>query len=698
MKSDTVDLKTLFIKDVRYLVPLFQRRYVWNQNDHWKPLWEDVTSAVDSGNQDQDTRVPHFLGAVVLNQTSTRLREVETREVIDGQQRLITLQILIAACRDVANKKGFESQARLFRSLNFNNEDVIAGHQEENQFKIWPTNTDREAFKSVIKNQDKNIEQYKNSLLTRCYQFFSKQISQWLKEAEDPEQALKNLREVLRLQFHIVVIDLEPNDNPQVIFETLNARGSPLSASDLIKNLLFQLAINRGENVEFLYQEYWQSFEDPKWSKKVKQGGYSRFRLDLFLNHYLVMNTEKPVRPSALFDSFKEFMKKWPHSIERLLQDLQAYARIYDRFDSYPDNDPRGIFFYRLRTMNVATVEPFLLYVFGMEEDKKLEFSSLLNIVEMVESYLLRRLVQKLATKRYTDVFINILKKVKNDQNAVEDQVKNYLTGLEGHYRFWPDDDMFQSSLQSGNLYKILTQDRVRMILMALEQHLIKKNQFKEQVALPDQLTIEHLIPQKWDGPAWLLPDDDRHRLEKEQERNNRIHSLGNLTLLTRNLNSRVSNDSWEKKRTDILKHSALELNNNLPEVWNEEEIDKRGEYLSEIAVEIWPGTSHKIHESLDIEYDESELESILAEPVTAEDMESGRIRISFESSVLLPHDEQPVRIVMRGDEITAQWKPQINPGGEGHMTLDRLLLGKLVQVDETLNLVQGSDQQWFID
>lgn len=698
MKSETVDLKTLFFKDVRYLVPLFQRPYVWNQNDHWRPLWEDLTSAVDSVKQDQNTRVPHFLGAVVLNQNSNRVNEVETREVIDGQQRLITLQILIAACRDVAIKKGFDSQARLFRSLNFNDEDVIAGLPEEHQFKIWPTNVDRKSFQSIIKNQDTDIEHHKNSLITRCYQFFKEQISKWLKEVEDTEQALKNLREVLRLQFHIVVINLDSNDNPQVIFETLNARGTPLSASDLIKNLLFQSATNRGEDVEFLYKEYWQFFEDPKWRRKVRQGRLSRFRLDLFLSNYLVMNEEKYIGPSALFDGFKEFLKQWPHSIERLLQDLQTYARIYDRFDSYPDNDPRGIFFYRLRTMNVVAAEPFLLYIFGMEKDKNLEFSSLLNILEMIESYLLRRLVKKLATERYTRVFIKLLQMVKRDQYLAETKVRNYLASLEGHYFVWPDDDMFKSSLHSSNLYQILTQARVRMILVALEQYLIKQNQFKEQVALPDKLTIEHLMPQKWDGHEWPLPDDDRHHLEKEQERNNRIHSLGNLTLLTRNLNAKVSNASWDKKRPAVLEHSALVLNNKLPEEWDEEEIDKRGEYLSEIAVGIWPGPSHKIQDSLDTEYEESELEPILSEPVTAEDMESGRIRISFESSVLLPHDEQPVKVVMRGDEITAQWKPQINPGGEGHMTLDRLLLGKLVRVDEILNLVQGTDQQWFID
>lgn len=705
MKPATLNLKTLFSKDVRYFVPLFQRPYVWNQQDHWKPLWDDLTDVVDSYIRDKEETVPHFLGAVVLKQTSTPSAEIESRDIIDGQQRLITLQALIAACRAIAKENGFDKESRLFGQLNFNNEDVIEDLSEEHRLKIWPTNIDRDAFQSIMNNDDdieKNI-----TLITRCYIFFYKQICRWLKEAPEPETALKDLQHVLRFLFHIVVIDLAEKDNPQTIFETLNARGTPLSASDLIKNLIFQAATNKEEDVEFLYREYWQYFEMLNWRTKVRQGRFSRSRLDLFLSHYLVMHEEKAIGPSALFEAFRVFLKKWSGTIESLLQDLQKYARIYDRFDNYPDNDPRGIFFHRLRIMNVVATDPLLLYIFGLD-NKGDQSSSLISILEMIESYLLRRVVMKLATERYTAIFIYLLQLVKQNPILPEanTEIRNYLSSLEGHYFEWPRDDEFRSRIKSDSLYKTLTQARVRMILEALERYLREDNKYAEQVTVLDKLTIEHLMPQKWET-NWPLPDDDRHQIEKEQERNNRIHTLGNLTLINNRLNANLSNANWKTKRAAILDNSYMTLNSKLPEEWNEQSIDERGEYMAEIAIKIWSGPSQdSIEDSLDTDYEEDSIdteyetvsESILTEEITMEDREKGRIRLSLESSVLLPQDKKKITIILRGVETIARWEPPIPPHDEGHMIIDRTIMGNLVEAEDILYLLRGDGQTWFID
>ena len=693
MKPATLNLKTLFNKDVRYLVPLFQRPYVWNQQDHWKPLWDDLTDVVDSYIRDKEETVPHFLGAVVLKQTSTPSAEIESRDIIDGQQRLITLQVLIAACRDIAREKGFDKESRLFGQLNFNNEDVTEDLSEEHNLKIWPTNTDRDAFQSIINNSD--IENNK-TLIIRCYTFFYEQIGRWLKEAPEPETALKNLQYVLRFLFHIVVIDLEEKDNPQTIFETLNARGTPLSASDLIKNLIFQVATIKDEDTDFLYREYWQYFEEPNWRTKVRQGRFSRLRLDLFLSHYLVMHEEKAIGPSALFEGFRAFLKRWPGTIESLLQDLQKYARIYDRFDHYPDNDPRGIFFDRLRIMNVVATDPLLLYIFGLEVDQS---SSLINILEIIESYLLRRMIMKLATERYTAVFIVLLQLVKQNPILSEAsiEIRNHLYSLEGHYFGWPRDDEFKSRIKTDSLYKTLTQSRVRMILEALERYLREDNKYAEQVTVLDKLTIEHLMPQKWET-NWSLPDDDRHHIEKEQERNNRIHILGNLTLVNNRLNANLSNANWKTKRAAILENSYMALNSKLPEEWDEQNIDERGEYMAEMATKIWPGPSQDLlEESMDTEY-ETVLESHLTEEITMDDREKGRIRLSLESSAVLPQNKEKISVILRGAEMNARWIPPIPPHEEGYIIIDRTIMGNLVEAEERLYLLHGNGQTWFID
>ena len=690
MKPDTWNLIELFSKDVRYCVPLFQRPYVWNQENHWKPLWDDVTDVIDSYFKDSKGTVPHFLGAVVLKETNSDV--LYSLEIIDGQQRLITLQIMITACRDVAQNKGFDRQARIFGKMTLNDEDVIANFPENYQLKVWPTNIDREAFMAVI--QSKDTGPYKKLLITRAYHFFYEQISKWLNESDNQEEALDTLQTVLRSLFNIVVIKLGENDNPQVIFETLNARGTPLRASDLIKNLLFQVANDRGEDVDFLYKEYWQYFEDSNWKREIRQGRFNRYRLDLFLSHYLVMCEEKAIGPSALFEGFKTFLRRWPATIEKLLQDLQKYARIYDRFDSYPTTDPRGLFFYRLRTMNVVAAEPLLLYLFGTVEDEECDPDSLINILSMVESYLLRRLVKKLATERYTSVFIALLQKVKNHTKEAEANIRVHLTNLEGHYYLWPDDKIFRSALQSEKLYQILTQSRVRMILEAIEQYL-RVDKFTEQILLLEKLTIEHLMPQKWET-NWPLPSDDRHYLEKKEERNNRIHLLGNLTLINNKLNANLSNADWETKYSAITEHSMLALNNMLPEKWNEESIDKRGELLANIAIEIWPGPSQNAFEGLR-ENENSVIEVILAESITIEDVMIGRVRISSESSALLPDEKREIKVVLRGSEMVSRWEPPLYPDDEGYLTLDRMIMGNLVEVNEVLYLLRDTEQL-FID
>ena len=186
MKSDTVDLKLLFGKDVRYLVPLFQRLYVWNRVEHWEPLWADVMPIVNAYLRDPEQAAPHFLGAVVLDHLSTQVAELEARQVIDGQQRLTTLQILIAACRDVAEREGFEKQARVLAKLTDNDQDLIT--ETHHLLKVWPTNVDRAPFTAVMVGDVKQAD--KRSLITRAYQYFFRTTSQWLDEVDDTEDAL----------------------------------------------------------------------------------------------------------------------------------------------------------------------------------------------------------------------------------------------------------------------------------------------------------------------------------------------------------------------------------------------------------------------------------------------------------------------------------------------------------------------------
>lgn len=225
MKADTNDLATIFGKDVRYVVPLYQRPYVWKRAEHWEPLWDDVRWVLQRSSESTPSGKPspHFLGAVVLEQPRVQLGEVEIRTVIDGQQRLTTLQIFIVAASRVAKEVGADTESRILERLTVNNEDLAK--TEEQRFKVYPTNANRAAFVDVML-ADAGANDTSNRI-HEAYGFFLEVLRAWSIQQEDAQKAFEALAAVIRKLLKLVVIDLEEEDDAQVIFESLNARGTP---------------------------------------------------------------------------------------------------------------------------------------------------------------------------------------------------------------------------------------------------------------------------------------------------------------------------------------------------------------------------------------------------------------------------------------------------------------------------------------
>ena len=213
---------------------------------------------------------PHFLGAVVLQQRPSRTGSLELREVIDGQQRLTTLQLLIAAVADVIEDRGAnDREVRRLRRLVFNNPDEVEDADE--RFKLWPTNRDREAYRIALSRPTHSERSAASSPILQAHRWFYTQVGEWVDDmpVDEREGALTGLAEVLRTGLEVVVIDLSVDDNAQVIFETLNARGTALQPSDLIKNLLFRTLQDAGAPVETLYRSHWSTLEDVYWSEEI---------------------------------------------------------------------------------------------------------------------------------------------------------------------------------------------------------------------------------------------------------------------------------------------------------------------------------------------------------------------------------------------------------------------------------------------
>ena len=249
MHTETLTPKDLFQKDVRYIIPPFQRPYVWTQDDQWEPLWEDVRSVAEnyleelerSGNDEIEANQrtsPHFLGAVVLKQVPTATRDIDQREVIDGQQRVTTLQLLLDAIQQVCedSEQQYLRGASMRLSRLVTNDERLVNDEKHHVFKLWPTRSDREAFRHAMDN-GLAVNDFEDSLIVQAHEFFKLQVEKWIEEGPALIEArIDALETAASTMLKMVVIDLNSQDDPSLIFETLNARGTPLEQSDLIRN------------------------------------------------------------------------------------------------------------------------------------------------------------------------------------------------------------------------------------------------------------------------------------------------------------------------------------------------------------------------------------------------------------------------------------------------------------------------------
>ena len=412
MKADTVDLAAIFLKPVNYIVPLFQRPYVWTLDDQWEPLWQDVRTVADRQLDDTPSNdsIPHFLGAVVLEQALVQTGMIDARTVIDGQQRLTTLQLLLAAARSVAIDHGLVQSRQMFERLLFN-DPVLVRHQGD-ELKVLPTARDRLPFREAMENSAGAATG--GHRMHEAFRFFRSAVSEWVNEGSDPSligPRLDALSTALWKRVAIVTIDLDPGDNAQMIFETLNARGTPLLAADLIKNFLFQTATMQGAPIDELYRLYWKRLDGDWWREDVQQGRMKRPRLDIFLNHWLAMRTGSEVVSPQLFVEFKRYVADGNKKAEEVLTDLERYAKVYESFELQPAQTWLGQFIYRLNVLEVTTAYPLLLWLLGpdgIEDDAERRVA-----LAAIESWLIRRQLIRATTKHYNVVFLTLLKAIR---------------------------------------------------------------------------------------------------------------------------------------------------------------------------------------------------------------------------------------------------------------------------------------------
>ncbi len=592
MKPETRTVDQLFQLDVRYVVPLYQRPYVWREDDQWEPLWEDILvllrdEALLAGVQS------HFLGAIVLEQENQAPGRIPQYVVIDGQQRLTTLQLLLSASEQVLRENGTSDEAGILGELIVNDSKKAKGDE---RLKVWPTNVNRRAFKAVLDpGAGDEVDDPKN-LIQEAHAYFRARARDWVTdETEDGTNAERSerLRIVLSDLLKVVAITLEPGDNAQVIFETLNARGTPLLALDLVKNAVFQEATKHLPAVDALYDEVWKpQLDDDYWRKERRQGRLKRARGELFLTYWLGMKLGSIIPSTELFATFRKHML---HGTPRpepagLIRELTLDARTFRSFDAQPTGSAEQLFFERLEALDVTTVMPLALLLFTRQEIGSDERRRALR---MIESWLVRRMLLGLTTKNYNREIADLLELVRATPSDAGHVIRAHLAEATADANVWPSDETVLNQLTTQAIYGRLTAARVAMVLRAIE-HLRAGN--RPDVAVPaSKLTIEHVMPQKW-RLHWGLGEvtDELEAAERAANRDRHLHLLGNLTLLTGEDNSSLSNAAWEAKQPYLQENSRLYLTGELlaqyPDRFDESVIERRSLKMATEVCMIWPG------------------------------------------------------------------------------------------------------------
>lgn len=617
MRADALAPKALFDSAVHYEIPVFQRPYVWSEDDQWAPLWDDVqhvAQKVIAAGEDLDALEAaggHFLGAIVFKSKPPVSGDVTRHAVIDGQQRTTTLQLLLDAAQTVFEASGYEDQAEALEELTVNSAKRF--RDKPAQFKLWPARSDRDAFAAVMSSGD--IAEFDEHRVVEAHRFFQKEIRAWISNEHadatssvSERQRVEALTDVLQSRLFVVAINLSGHDDDQLIFETLNDRGTPLLKADLIKNWIFQQGERVHADIESWPDKFWSEFDDEWWREEVSQGRHLRSRIDTFLQYWLTMRTRDEVVSDETFRRFTEYaaaLMNTAKAAEDLLTELLRDAEKYRTLAQATPNTAAGRFHRRVvQEFELAATTPLLMWIIsdtsGLPEDQ------VEKTLTALESWVVRRTLLRYTMKDVNRMMVSILSMLDDvPVDNVGNMVGGYLAIQTADARLWPTDDELIERIPELRMYANIRQSRLRVVLEAVEQLL--RTERHEKVSIDDPLQIEHVMPQGW-RKHWdsQPPLDDK----AAQVRDRLINTLGNLTLVTQKLNGSLSHRPWtdshaqtvaatgkdagQGKRSLLNKFSVLVLNKEIiddhNEAWTDEDITKRSIHLAEKICQVWPG------------------------------------------------------------------------------------------------------------
>lgn len=556
-------LKFIDGSDKRFIIPVYQRNYSW-QNKHCAQLLNDLKGLIKKPD------APHFFGSIVSSHMQGGKREDFL--IIDGQQRLTTISILLIAIVDLLkHKKVTPKDDRLIEKIT--KKHLVDEYQEDQRkIRLKPIKDDCKAFDALFGDESDFVD---GSNVTSNFRYFRDRILNENIDIDDLYDAISRLQ--------TIDIFLEKDDDPQLIFESLNSTGLELEEGDKIRNFILM-----GLSSE-LQEKYYEAF----WNKIEKN---TNFKVSDFFKDYLTLKLNRTVVIKDIYFTFKDYVKKNNDDIEALLKDLLEYSKLYAIIlNPMQYQNSFTAVLVRLSQLEFTVIFPVVLAILKRWNEKNLTDQEITELLRVTEIFLFRRLIVGLATNALSKIFAtldkDVTKKAQSSQLASYAEIYKYvLLNKEESSRF-PNDEEFEQALFSRNIYAMSSKNKAYLFSF------LENEESKEQINVIERIkdgtyTIEHIMPQTL-SPVWQKELGEKSQQIHEQW----LHTLPNLTLT--GYNSKYSNRPF-KDKLDVengFKDSNLRLNQYVREClkWTEDELTERQNHLSKKSLKLWyyPTTSY---------------------------------------------------------------------------------------------------------
>ncbi|WRD29399.1 DUF262 domain-containing protein [Helicobacter pylori] len=565
-----------------FSIPVYQRNYTWEE-ENCKKLLQDIISI----SQNKKT---HFMGSItyILHwiDDEKSLRKLQEFVIIDGQQRVTTIMLLLKAIETKIPNEEIKKEIDGLLNLS------------EQKLRLKPIKSDKEAFDLVMQNRSHEIQGV--SHIRNNYKFFTKELDNYISKGYRIEEIYGAF-----LRLKIVAIGLElGEDDPQVVFESINATGVQLKGLDLIRNYL--MMGENSDNQNRLYETYWVPLEDWLGEKDLND-----FILT-YLRIYFEDKLKKEEREVyyALKDHHRD---NFPNDIQGLMSDMREYGRIYQIFldrDHYflHRGDPQQLANLRLRIKDLVKIKfgvakPFVLRCARDFEEGKLDYENFCEILQILISYFVCRSVCGDPTAALNKVLYILYRQL---ENVSADALKRYLGKSVGQMAF-PNDDRIKAAFLVRNAYA--ANQVCKFILLEIEK-LNNAEPPKEE-----NLEVEHFYP-KTPTQEWRDRVGDYFTFEQDY-----LNNFGNLTLSGQN--QRLGNKSYEAKIALMEEYSSLHLNDyfiNNTHSWGIEEVKARSEYLANQFCQV------ELFKDLPKEYRAREISKTLDDDLTNHNLQSVKL------------------------------------------------------------------------